>query len=124
MSIRRYTVLPLAWAVSLPLSAADLEQRVEVLERQVRTMSELVLRMERLQREVQQLRGEMELQGNAMGALKKRQRDLYLDLDQRLEAGAAPAGAEPGTRAGDGGQVDVPPAPPSGEYGLTRGDER
>ncbi|MCB1851254.1 MAG: tol-pal system protein YbgF [Gammaproteobacteria bacterium] len=60
------------------------EQRIEVLERQVQALSGLLLRMDALQREVQQLRGELELQTNALEALKQRQRDLYLDIDERL----------------------------------------
>lgn len=76
----------LSLAVSSPLLAAPptLEQRVQILERKVGTISDLLLRLDTLQREVQQLRGEVELQNHTMDALKKRQRDLYLDVDQRL----------------------------------------
>ena len=62
----------------------DLQQRVDVLERQVRALSDMVLRLDTLTREMQQLRGEVELQSHAMDALKERQRDLYLDLDKRI----------------------------------------
>lgn len=65
----------------VPLST---EQRVQLLERKLKAMSSLVVQVDSLQREVQQLRGEIEVQGHAMDALKKRQRDLYLDVDQRL----------------------------------------
>ena len=41
-------------------------------------------RLEQLQREVQQLRGEMEEQTYLIDTLKKRQRDLYLDTDRRI----------------------------------------
>jgi tol-pal system protein YbgF len=50
----------------------------------VDTLSNLVLRLDELQRDVQQMRGEMEEQRHAMELLKKRQRDLYADIDQRL----------------------------------------
>lgn len=43
-------------------------------------------RLEQLQRDVQQLRGELEEQAYLMETLKKRQRDLYLDTDRRLAA--------------------------------------
>lgn len=59
-------------------------QKIELLERKVSAMSDLLLQVDALQREVQQLRGEIEVQNHAMDALKKRQRDLYLDVDQRL----------------------------------------
>ena len=78
------------------LSAADrsrsgtltVEQRVERLERILRnqSLSDIVLQLQQLQQEVQQLRGEVELQNHTMDALNKRQRDLYLDIDQRLSS--------------------------------------
>lgn len=76
-------------------AAQSLEQRVQVLERRVRTLSELVLRMDRLQQEVQQLRGEIELQSHSLEGIKKRQRDLYQDVDRRLGQIASPAAAVP-----------------------------
>ena len=82
---------------------ASLEQRLGLLERRVGTLTELMLRMDVLQREIQQMRGEMELQNHAMDALKKRQRDLYLDVDQRLNQ-----------ISGAGGVPSVPPALPDG----------
>ncbi len=59
-------------------------RKIELLERKLSAMSDLVLQVDTLQREVQQLRGEIEVQNHAMDALKKRQRELYLDVDQRL----------------------------------------
>ena len=101
----QYTAVLLSVAsLSLPIArAADLEQRVELLERRVQALSEQALRVDGLQREVQQLRGELELQSHAMEALKTRQRDLYLDIDSRLNGGSpgtdetpAPTGRPPG----------------------------
>jgi tol-pal system protein YbgF len=72
------------------LLAADklqaLEARLERLERILRNQSlaDIILQLQQLQREVQNLRGELELQAHNMEALHKRQRDLYLDIDQRL----------------------------------------
>jgi len=80
-----------------------MQQRIEVLERKVRVISELVLRLDSLQREVQQLRGEVEVQNHALESMKQRQRDLYLDLDSRLSqrlGAEAPQGA---SRSGNGG---------------------
>jgi tol-pal system protein YbgF len=97
-----------------------LEQRVSILERKVKTLSSLVLRMDTLQREVQQLRGEIEVQNHAMDALKKRQRDLYLDVDQRLSqinSGAAPsavpAAAVPVDQGAAASQAPVPVSAPT-----------
>ena len=87
----------LLWVAVQPLQAAkgpSLEQRVARLERLLssRVPVELLDRLERLQQEVQQLRGEVELQGHSLAQLKKRQRELYLDLDRRLQ-GTEPRGA-------------------------------
>ena len=67
-------------------ATATVEQRLSALERKMKSqnMVELVLQIQQLQQEVQQLRGELEIQNNAVDALKKRQRDLYLDLDGRI----------------------------------------
>jgi len=74
------------------------EQRVNLLERRFRALSDLVLRLDSLQREVQQLRGEVEVQSHALDAMKHHQRELYLDIDRRLTQGATPeAPLEPDT---------------------------
>lgn len=48
------------------------------------TMLGLYNRLEQLQREVQQMRGQIEEQNYIIETLKKRQRDLYIDADRRL----------------------------------------
>lgn len=90
-------LLPFQSLVAQQRPAATPEQtqlkRIELLERRLSAMSDLILKVDALQREVQQLRGEIEVQNHAMDALKKRQRDLYLDVDQRLNQlshGSAP----------------------------------
>lgn len=62
------------------------EQRIERLERMMRNqnMADMVYQIQLLKQEVQRLNGELELQKHAMDAMNKRQRDLYLDIDQRL----------------------------------------
>lgn len=47
-------------------------------------MANLVIQVQELQDEVRMLRGRLEEQGNELENLKRRQRDQYLDLDQRL----------------------------------------
>lgn len=46
--------------------------------------ADLVLQVQELQDEVRMLRGQLEEQGRELENLKRRQRDQYLDLDQRL----------------------------------------
>jgi tol-pal system protein YbgF len=64
----------------------DLEKRVQRLEKLLESQGlvDLYLRLEALQNEVQQLRGDVEQHGFAVNGIKQRQRDLYLDIDRRL----------------------------------------
>lgn len=71
----------------MTVGAADrlsTEQRLERLERRVGTVSELTLRLDAVQRENRQLRGEVETLQYQIDQLKRKQRDIYLDIDQRL----------------------------------------
>ena len=91
-------ILPLVIGLSLTLAAPQawalfggnnkaLERRVAQLEQllQSSNQADTVMQLERLQNEIQQLRGELEIQGHALDAMKRRQNDLYSDLDQRLK---------------------------------------
>lgn len=77
-------------AVSLPLWAEQgkmtTEQRLDRLERMLKNqnMADLVYQVQQLRQEIQRLNGELEMQKHAMDAMNRRQRDLYLDIDQRL----------------------------------------
>ena len=111
-------LLALGLASALPASAQQqqpprsaLEQRIETLERQVRNLTDLLLQVDALTREVQQLRGQTELQSHAMDALRDRQRDLYSDLDQRLTQFQQQASAPPSATA--------PSPPPQGSADET-----
>lgn len=77
----------------------SLEERTARLERLLnsRTLLEIVESLEHLQREIQQQRGELEMLVHNISQLKQRQRELYLDVDRRLQrqeslATAAPSG--------------------------------
>ncbi len=91
----------------------SLEQRVQTLERRINTLSTIVLRLDSLQQEMQQLRGDVELQSHAMESLRKRQMDFYNDMDQRISrfTGETPAGLPAEASSGT-----VPPATPQGSY--------
>jgi len=68
------------------ISKQELESRVQQLERKLdsRGLVDLLEQVSSLQREVRQLRGDIEVQTHTMETLQKRQRDLYLDIDRRL----------------------------------------
>jgi len=48
------------------------------------TLLDMLVRLDELQKEVQELRGSIEVQAHDVEGIKQRQRDLYLDIDRRL----------------------------------------
>ena len=72
----------LAWA-----DEAALTKRIERLERIIKSqgLTSLMGKVDQLQSEVQRLNGENESLRHELKAMEKRQRELYLDLDQRLQ---------------------------------------
>lgn len=66
----------------------QLDQRLQRIERILdnQVLLDLLQRIETMQTEVRQLRGEIEGLGHEMKSMSKRQRDLYLDTDRRLQA--------------------------------------
>lgn len=72
--------------------AADSQPRTSVSQAGTATtgsnthLVEIIRRLQQLQQEVQYLRGELEQQGHDIQGLRKRQREIYLDVDQRLHA--------------------------------------
>ncbi len=76
----------------------DMQQLKRLLDN--RAMLELFQRMDELADEVSSLRGMLEQQNHDLAGLKKRQRELYLDIDRRLRdlentASRAPAPVPP-----------------------------
>jgi len=108
-------------AMASAVSKDELDARLQQLERRLdsRSLVSLMEQVSALQREVQQLRGDIEVQTHSMESLQKRQRDLYLDIDRRLhrlEAGGVQGQTDvPGTAAmvpTRPGGVTPPPAAP------------
>ncbi|OED41808.1 tol-pal system protein YbgF [Chromatiales bacterium (ex Bugula neritina AB1)] len=73
---------------SVPAIAQNLEGRVQRLERILdnSVLINMVQRIESLQNEVRQLRGQLEERDNAFESMRERQRKLYLDTDSRITA--------------------------------------
>lgn len=65
-------------------------------------MIEMLRRMEELQIEVQRLRADVDVLNHDMEGMKNRQRDIYLDIDRRIQAIEAGGGAP---RPSSGGQT-------------------
>jgi len=80
--------------------AASTSDRLDSLERKLesRGLLDMLNRIEQLQRDVQQLRGDLEVQAHTLEDMQRRQREQYLDIDRRLQQletgqpGTAPAG--------------------------------
>ncbi len=66
------------------------------------SLLEMLGRLEQLQNEVQQLRGQIEEQSYSIEQMRKRQQNIYSDLDQRLqklEGGGSPAAKSTAVKA-------------------------
>lgn len=86
MKIRHPIVLLLLGLLPAFGAAANLStaQRLELLERRVSRVTDLTLQLDEMRRENRQLRGRIEQLGHEVEQLKRKQRDIYLDVDQRL----------------------------------------
>jgi len=103
------------------VSKGELETRIKQLERKLdsRGLVDLLEQVSNLQREVQQLRGDIEVQTHNMESLQKRQRDLYLDIDRRLHRLEAGGVQQPA--AGVEGSVPGVTAPAAAVPAAARG---
>ena len=67
--------------------AGTLEQRVERMDRMMQSQGllEILQQVQQLQQDISQLRGEIETHNYNLDQLTRRQRDLYADMDRRLQ---------------------------------------
>jgi len=79
----------------------------------------LVSEIEKLREEIRQLRGQVELLGNNIDGVAKRQRDMYVDLDMRLRRVEQPAAAG----ASAPGMAPSPEAPKAAAGAAVAGTE-
>jgi len=126
MTHTRRAAAALATLALLCANAAEavdpqLEGRVSRLERIMENQggSDLMLRMQQIQQEIQELRGLVETQQFELQKLQRQQRDQFLDIDSRL--GGNPPEGTPGDSLGapaQAGSIDVSGSdlqPPAGE---------
>ncbi len=116
---------------------SNVDQRLNKVERLLESQGllDMLSQLESLQKEMQRLRGEIEVQTHTLEQIKQRQRDLYVDLDKRLQrtealgvAGTTPSppGPSTGSRSAASPPVEViPPTesaasqrPPAGQPGA------
>jgi len=92
----------------MAMAAATDNQRLQ------RNMLELLSRLDQIEQEMRQMRGDVEVLTNELSGIKRRQRELYLDMDRRLrevELGAVRAIVIPP----QGGAPARPPAATGGK---------
>jgi tol-pal system protein YbgF len=90
------------------------EQRLELLERRASRITELTLQLDEMRRDNRELRGAIENLTYEIEQLKRKQRDIYLDIDQRiggLQGGAVPPPGAPASTATATPETPTPAAP-------------
>ncbi|HSP00484.1 MAG TPA: tol-pal system protein YbgF [Thioalkalivibrio sp.] len=108
-----------------------LDARIERLERLMdnQTLMDMMRRLEALEQDVRALRGGTEANAHEIDTLRSRQRDLYLDVDRRLQAveegGSSSAPSAPVVTGPDSPAEPVaPPAPSGGNAGNAGNDQQ
>ena len=88
---------------ALPVQSAmaytSTSDRLDNIERKLdaRGLQDMLHRMDQLQQDLQELRGELEVQTHTLKDLQRRQREQYLDIDRRLQQIENPSvGGPPG----------------------------
>jgi len=84
------TVLFVAAATVVPLQPADAastKERLDSIERKLdsRGLLDMLNRVEQMQRDIQQLRGDIEVQTHTLQNMQRRSREQYMDIDRRLQ---------------------------------------
>ncbi len=108
-------VLIACLALPLQASAESVEERLTRVERLVQSQGliQLMNQVDQLQLELQKLRGEIEFQNHTLEQIKQRQRDLYIDLDRRMQnLSATPVAPAPVAASGEPAVVADPANPP------------
>ena len=84
LNMKRVVAAVMVISMATPLYAASTSSRLEVLERRMDVVTDLSLRVENLQLENNQLRGEIDLLRHELETLKTQQREMYLDFERRF----------------------------------------
>ncbi|HKK13722.1 MAG TPA: tol-pal system protein YbgF [Gammaproteobacteria bacterium] len=114
-------------AADPPANQGSLDARVSRLEKLVEngTLVQMVNRLDQLEAQVRDLRGQVETQEHALEQLRSRQRDLYVDIDRRLRrlevAGQAGQSANQTGSAQSSGQSSAPDQGTSASGGPGQG---
>lgn len=103
-----------------PVLLADkaTDARLDSIERKLdsRGLMDMLSRVEKMQQEIQRLRGDIEVQAHTLNEIQRRSREQYLDIDRRLQQlesgqGGAPSASAPALAPVPGMQTDSMPPP-------------
>ena len=108
LRVERLTELSQRSEAKLSAVQTQLKKLSEEMSRQGRlidnrAMLDMIQQVDEASEDIGLLRGEIEVQGNDINEIKKRQRELYLDIDRRLRALESGASAQ-----APAGQINVP----------------
>lgn len=122
-ALARETPAPVVEASDAAAATKSLESRVVRIERLLenQTLVEMATRIDGLQQEVDRLLGKIEEQNHELEGLKKRQRDLYLDVDSRLRLLEQARAASPAPVPATVGVVVPAPMPITAPPALSTG---
>ena len=86
LPVTTHAAAPVVDAAAQGPALNDLQNRVKRIENRLdnQGMVELMNRFEQLQREMQRIIGDLEVQNHQLKNLQKQQKDLYTDIDRRL----------------------------------------
>lgn len=110
MSDRSITIIRMASLALAIVSAAATPLPVQAQAADPGVVADLVIQVQELQDEVRTLSGRVEEQARELDNIKKRQRDQYLDLDQRITELSGSAPAQVAAEEEPAGQEDEPQA--------------
>lgn len=103
-----------SWAADKPDPQAQISARLDRIEQLLASnaLLDMLQQIQALQEQVNQLQGQLELQNHTLEQLRKRQRALYVDIDQRLqnvESGGQVLATAPDTSIITTADNDAPP---------------
>ncbi len=103
-------------AVPVADAAPSVQERLDSIERKLdaRGLMDMLNRVEQLQRDLQKLRGDIEMQTHTLEEIQRRQREQYLDIDRRLQQleSAQVPGATPAVTGANGTPPPAAAPPP------------
>jgi tol-pal system protein YbgF len=119
LRVERLTELSQRSEAKLSAVQTQLKKLSEEMSRQGRlidnrAMLDMIQQVDEASEDIGLLRGEIEVQGNDINEIKKRQRELYLDIDRRLRALESGASAQ-----APAGQINVPQVGTTASVGTT-----